>query len=137
MIGLLWFEHNYSSTQMRRLTNLALTRFILLFSQRISDSNGCGLLNQISFKLIALNHSANSLFFLIPQRIEHWTYSYQKYTLPIKLRNLIRGIIYFFFKSIQIWTENLKFEAFYFTIKLYSFLRKRDDSNIHMLIHNI
>ena len=25
-IGSLWFEHNYSSTQMRRLTNLALTR---------------------------------------------------------------------------------------------------------------
>ena len=26
---------------------------------------------------------------LIPQWIEHWTYLYQKYTLPIKLRNRI------------------------------------------------
>src|ERR1700743_3029851 len=105
MIGLLWFEHNYSSTQMRRLTNLALTRFILLFSQRISDSNGCGLLNQISFKLIALNHSANSLFFFffIQQNKKHKKYTYKKkYFFFIKLRNLIRGIIYFFFKSIQI-----------------------------------
>jgi hypothetical protein len=30
--------------------------------QRISDSNGCDLLNQISFKLITLNHSVNSLY---------------------------------------------------------------------------
>jgi hypothetical protein len=27
---------------------------------------------------------------MIPRRIEHRTYSYQKYTLPIKLRNLYR-----------------------------------------------
>ena len=26
ILGLLWFEHNFSSTQIRRLTNLALTR---------------------------------------------------------------------------------------------------------------
>ena len=34
----------------------------MTWSQRISDLNGCDLLNQISFKLIALNRSANSLF---------------------------------------------------------------------------
>jgi hypothetical protein len=28
LFGLLWFEHNNSSTQMRRLTNLALTRLV-------------------------------------------------------------------------------------------------------------
>ena len=63
-IGLLWFEHNNSSTQMRRLTSLALTRLFYLkckTKQRISDSNGCGNYYQISFKLIALDHSANSL----------------------------------------------------------------------------
>ena len=27
-LGLLWFEHNYSLTQIRRLTNLALTRIL-------------------------------------------------------------------------------------------------------------
>lgn len=69
-----------------------------------------------------------SLYFdLIPQRLERRTYFYQKYALPIKLRNL-------YFKSIQIWTENTKFEASYFTIKLYSLkenkkYRKRGDSN--------
>ena len=30
--------------------------------------------------------------------------------------------ITYFIKSIQGWTENLKFEAFYFTVKLYSLL---------------
>ena len=59
-------------------------------------------LHLISFKLTAINHSANSLncnkhFILvnrlnnwkhvIPRWFEHRTYSYQKYTLPIKLRN--------------------------------------------------
>ena len=155
---------------MRRLTNLALTRMYvciyiniisLCLLQRISDSNGCDHFNQISFKLITLNHSVNSLkgnmmlmlnfllmlnffshqqeawqcfvmlssfllfFFswkrcekmkryskhianafvssfpsgkdqsqeveqqqMIPQRFERRTYSYQKYTLPVKLRNL-------------------------------------------------
>ena len=29
--------------------------------QRISDSNGCGQMNRISFKLITLDHSVNSL----------------------------------------------------------------------------
>ena len=33
----------------------------LKYKQRISDLNGCGLLNQVSLKLTALNHSANSL----------------------------------------------------------------------------
>ena len=48
---------------MRRLTNLALIRVLRLSkTQRISDLNGCDLLNQISFKLIALNRSANSLY---------------------------------------------------------------------------
>ena len=31
------------------------------FLQRISDSNGCGQINRISFKLITLDHSVNSL----------------------------------------------------------------------------
>ena len=31
------------------------------FLQRISDSNGCGQMNRISFKLITLDHSVNSL----------------------------------------------------------------------------
>ena len=30
MLGSLWFEHNNSSTQMRRLTNLALTRILII-----------------------------------------------------------------------------------------------------------
>ena len=60
---------------------------------------------KISFKLIAINHSANSLFTiifysslilfslrLIPRRLERRTYSYQKHTLPIKLRNLVNLI---------------------------------------------
>ena len=34
------------------------------YLQRISDSNGCGFLNQISFKLTAINHSANSLIII-------------------------------------------------------------------------
>lgn len=70
MIGSLWFEHNNSSTQMRRLTKPALTRlfsdfFFIKYStikQRISDLNGCDRFDQISFKLIALDRSANSLF---------------------------------------------------------------------------
>ena len=94
-LGSLWFEHKYSSTQMRRLTNPALTRLHtcneIYIYQRISDLNGCDHFNQISFKLITLNHSVNSLVYmhtLIPQRLERQTYSYQKHTLPIKLRNL-------------------------------------------------
>lgn len=68
--GSLRFEHNLSSTQMRRLTNPALTRCLLKKTmyynkqQKISDLNGCGYFNHISFKLIALNHSANSLYYI-------------------------------------------------------------------------
>ena len=53
---------------MRRLTNLALTRLLVILYfykplQRISDSNGCGHFNQISFKLTTIDHSVNSLFY--------------------------------------------------------------------------
>lgn len=108
---------------------------------------------------------------MIPQRIELWTYPYQEYALPIKLRNLkslyllllkryiapgffrnlakvfvigshsvskkylakqnycktishkVKEMVYFIdFKSNQIWTDNVKFEASSFTIKLCSLL---------------
>ena len=44
--------------------------------------------NQIKLKLTALNHSANSL--LILPRIELEFHFYQKCTLPIKLKNLLK-----------------------------------------------
>ena len=96
-IGSLWFEHNYSSTQMRCLTNPALAR--IYYSENIRFERmlvGC---TKISFKLIAIDHSANSLYvifyyitdviiyYLIPRRLERRTHPYQKYALPIKLRN--------------------------------------------------
>lgn len=50
---------------------------------------------------------------IILQRIELWTYPYQEYALPIKLKN-------FSTKSTQTWTENVKFGVSSFTIKLCS-----------------
>ena len=44
--------------------------------------------NQIKLKLTALNHSANSL--LILPRTELEFHFYQKCTLPIKLKNLLK-----------------------------------------------
>ena len=87
--------------------------------------------NLISFKLTAINHSANSLncnkhFILvnrlnnwkhvIPRWFEHRTYSYQKYTLPIKLRNpflYTRALRL----ELRIWSLKLPI----LPIKLYSF----------------
>ena len=40
---------------------LLLAKPLWQAKQRISDSNGCDYANQISFKLITLNHSVNSL----------------------------------------------------------------------------
>ena len=144
--GSLWFEHNYSSTQMRCLTNPALAR--IYYSENIRFERMLVVCTKISFKLIAIDHSANSLYvifyyytdviiyYLIPRRLERRTHPYQKYALPIKLRNPILLKMYtrhnvkylflaFFFrkkkaeqkkanKSTQTWTENLKFEASYF-----------------------
>ena len=45
-------------------------------------------IHQIKLKLTALNHSANSL--LILPRIELEFHFYQKCTLPIKLKNLLK-----------------------------------------------
>ena len=67
---------------------------------------------------------------MILSRLELETHPYQECTLPIKLKNLT---MYYFYncknillivydKSTQIWTENVKFEALNFTIKLYSYL---------------
>ena len=39
IFGLLWFEHNFSSTQMRRLTNPALTRAWYLIQTTIYVAN--------------------------------------------------------------------------------------------------
>ena len=61
---------------------------IILFFQRVYDSNIWKFIPLARLKLAALNHSANSLFFLILQWLEHWTYPYQEYTLPVKLKNL-------------------------------------------------
>ena len=51
-------------------------------------------LGQFSIVYFSTKFMLNTKFILrktslIPQWIEHWTYSYQKYTLPIKLRNLL------------------------------------------------
>jgi hypothetical protein len=47
------------------LTKLCYRKQLLFYDkallQRISDSNGCGQTNRISFKLITLDHSVNSL----------------------------------------------------------------------------
>ena len=117
IVGLLWFEHNLSSTQMRRLTNLALTRKINL-PYKVKH---CKLIPIIPFhtsinreypirtdavsipnKFQAYRHKPLGQFSLylpiehiivlmwsnlIPRWVEHRTYSYQKYTLPFKLRN--------------------------------------------------
>jgi len=85
---------------MRRLTNLALIRNLLLilnvvknpqiFKTYFPESMGfepMKIFVLTSFKLVALNHSANSLI-MIPQRLELQTHPYQEYALPIKLRNL-------------------------------------------------
>lgn len=66
IFGLLWFEHNFSSTQMRRLTNPALTRILYKFLYKVYCSENIRFermqfLHLISFKLTAINHSANSL----------------------------------------------------------------------------
>lgn len=45
-------------------------------------------LRHASVNTIHTYHKLQALY-LIPQRIERQTYSYQKYTLPIKLRNLV------------------------------------------------
>ena len=44
---------------------------------------------------------------VIPRRLERRTYSYQKYTLPIKLRNLY--IYYIYFKIYFIYTIKISF----------------------------
>ena len=95
---------------MKRLTNLALTRFY----QRISDLNGCDLYNQISFKLTTLNRSVNSLFSMILPRFELEWHPYQERTLPIKLKNLINSRALRF----ELRTRSLKLLVL--PIKLYS-----------------
>ena len=80
---------------------------------------------------------------MILQWFEHWTYSYQKYTLPIKLKNLnnklfvVKLILKTTIKSTQTWTENMKFEASHFTIKLYSQSEKRWIEHLNVKIHGI
>ena len=68
---------------------------IIHIIQEISDSNGCDLLNQVSFKLTAIDHSANPLYMIL-QRLELRTHPYQKYALPIKLKNLNIFIFYLY-----------------------------------------
>ena len=135
--GSLWFEHNYSSTQMRCLTNPALAR--IYYSENIRFERMLVDFTKISFKLIAINHSANSLFTiifysslilfslrLIPRRLERRTYSYQKHTLPIKLRNLVNlirkalnsGKSRALRLELRIWSLKLPI----LPIKLYSFI---------------
>ena len=61
--------------------------------------------NQIKLKLTALNHSANSL--LILPRIELEFHFYQKCTLPIKLKNLLK-YKYFTLLLASPWPKNEK-----------------------------
>lgn len=64
-----------------------------------------------NFKFAAIDRSAN--FLLIPQRLELRTHPYQKYALPIKLRNLTRVIR---FERIM---RNLKFLSLPLAYTLY------------------
>ena len=74
----------------------------LLLPQRVWDLNPWKVLVLISFKLIALNHSANSLKYLLNYyklvillRIELRQHPYQERTLPFKLKNLYIYLISF------------------------------------------
>lgn len=115
---------------------LRLLRF-LLSNQKVRDSNPWSKLYLMSFKLTALNHSANSLYKWFSRDSNTDFYPYQEYALPIKRENLkIKFIICN--KSIQTWTENEKFEVSEFTINLCSFYiihknRKERDSNSQVL----
>ena len=115
-IGSLRFEHSRFSTQIRRLTNLALTRFVfnlylLHYSENIRFERMWLIKSQISFKLTTINHSVNSLLFFRNYyfKIENWFLS----DLNAKL-TLIKSTLYL--------------------IKLRNLLnwRKRDDSNIQV-----
>ena len=109
---------------------------------------------KISFKLIAINHSANSLFTiifysslilfslrLIPRRLERRTYSYQKHTLPIKLRNLVNlirkalnsGKSRALRLELRIWSLKLPI----LPIKLYSFLSVAPISPLQTMLNAI
>jgi len=82
-LGLLWFEHNYSSTQKRRLTNLALTREIEdlyvftsfhsdakqkkqvpLFSQRKKGNNHTSYFLVLRYPYFVLRRVSNRLSFV-------------------------------------------------------------------------
>ena len=70
-------------------------------------------------KLAALNHSANSLFFLILQWLEHWTYPYQEYTLPVKLKNQY-NYIYLYSRALRLELRNIRLKLTVLPIKLCS-----------------
>ena len=57
---------------------------------------------------------------MIPQRIELWTYPYQEYALPIKLRNLNISGIYMYYNIINYNTtpRALRFELRNGSLKL-------------------
>lgn len=112
--GALRFELRNFSTQTRHLTARhypAFTENIRFERMWLFKSN----------KFQAYHLKPLDQFSLILSRLELESHPYQERTLPIKLKNLTH-------KSTQIWTENMKFEASYFTIKLYSLLYKRKTS---------